>query len=74
MYMEINLIGIGYLLLFVDSLLVIVFAFGNKEELWNKKLGPFAKHFPLARGWAATYHIAVLMFGCGLWALGYISF
>lgn len=60
--MEIDWTAVVYVLLLIDSMGAILVAwFGRKW--WLQSVGPLAKYFPPAKGWAVLYFILVLVIG-----------
>tara|TARA_B100000745_G_C20053506_1_gene359371 strand:- start:262 stop:486 length:225 start_codon:yes stop_codon:yes gene_type:complete len=68
--MEWDILSLVFYLLLIDSLFVIVLAFSGANDLWEKKMGKIAKHFPLTKGWAIVYNLLVLLIGYALSAAG----
>lgn len=57
-----NLKLIIFIILFLDALSVNLIAWFG-AHWWNRLLGSFSRHFPIAKGWTAWYFILVLWIG-----------
>ena len=58
-----NWMIILFYLLLIDAIIANALSWGGKQHWWQKNLGTFAVHFPLARGWTVIYLALVALLG-----------
>lgn len=72
MLANITLESVVFYLLFIDAIAANVIVWGGFQKDFKKRIGLFAEHLPLTKGWAIAYLIALIWMGSALVRLGVI--
>lgn len=60
--MDINWTLVFYAVFLIDSIGAIIISWFG-DVWWKRFIGPLAKYFPAAKGWAILYFVLVLVIG-----------